>query len=182
MSTDDELEAMLAKIAKGDRRALRGLYDVTSPRLYGLCWGILRDDDRAQDVLISVYDGIWRSAGYVRANGSSPWVWLLSLARDAAVARLRLDTTNGHDNRAPGIARRLYEEPDHQQDRQTSVYSGQLAACLAELPSDHASVLRSVYLEGLSYSDLADQADGDAQALRREMRRSLDHLRACLSR
>ncbi len=182
MSTDDELEAMLAKIAKGDRRALRGLYDVTSPRLYGLCRAILRDEEHAQEVLVSVYDGIWRSAGYVRANGSSPLVWLLSLARNAAVAQLRGEKAKGQGVGAPAIARRLYETPDSQEAQPPSIYSDQLAVCLAELPAEDAMRLRDIYLKGLSYFDLAEQSGDNPAALRRDVRAGILQVRTCLSR
>ena len=53
------LAALLAAVARGEREALRDLYQRTSAKLYGICLRVLGNEAEAQDVLQEVYrDGL----------------------------------------------------------------------------------------------------------------------------
>ncbi|MGH1415953.1 MAG: sigma-70 family RNA polymerase sigma factor [Pelagimonas sp.] len=187
MQSDPELillEQEIAKIAKGDRRALRRLFNMVSPQLFGVCCGILNDESVAEDVLEEVFLRVWTWAGQMRPNGSSAVTWLVTLARDASVERLRQMRNEGEIGSPPEIAQRLYRPAA------TSVpgsagpagsaraEADQLLACLAELPRDQTQVMRNAYVQGLTY----DNQSKDAHALRCAVRKGILQLRECLSR
>lgn len=44
------IEDLLLSIATGDRQAFRRLYEATRAKLYGICVGMLRDRETANDV------------------------------------------------------------------------------------------------------------------------------------
>lgn len=81
------LEDLIARVAKGDRRAFDTLYDTTSAGLNALCLSVLRDRGAAEDVLEQVYVGIWKQAGRFPDSGLSPMAWLATMARDKAMER-----------------------------------------------------------------------------------------------
>ena len=56
----NRLVTALARVAGGDRSALRLVYRDTSAKLFGVCLRILRDSGGAEDVLQDVYLTIWR--------------------------------------------------------------------------------------------------------------------------
>ena len=56
----------------------------------------------------------------------------------------------------------------------------QLEACLAELEKNRAEAVKSAYLEGYSYQELADRYDTPLNTIRTWLRRSLLRLRNCL--
>src|SRR5213595_3575381 len=88
-ATRSELAAALARVAAGDRTALRLVYQDTSAKLFGVCLRILKDRSEAEDVLQEVYVTVWRKAAAFDPNRASPITWLVAIARNRAIDRLR---------------------------------------------------------------------------------------------
>jgi RNA polymerase sigma factor (sigma-70 family) len=93
-----QLTAALARVAGGDRAALRLVYQDTSAKLFGVCLRILRDRAEAEDVLQDVYLTVWRRAASFDASRASPITWLVAIARNRCIDRLR---SAGGARRAP---------------------------------------------------------------------------------
>lgn len=77
--------AYLEGVAGGNGESLAALYDEASAMLYGLALRILGNAADAEDVLLEVFEQIWRSA---RAR-SGAWRWFTVLTHSRAVDRLR---------------------------------------------------------------------------------------------
>ncbi|MBU3030566.1 sigma factor [Paracoccus marinaquae] len=80
---------MIARTAQGDRAAFDALYEATSARLHALCLSILKHRPDAEEVLEEVYIRVWQDAGIFAASGLSPMTWLITIARNGAIDRLR---------------------------------------------------------------------------------------------
>src|ERR1700740_240397 len=87
-----QLSAALARVASGDRAALRLVYQDTSAKLFGVCLRILNDRSEAEDVLQDVYLTVWRKAGSFDPSRASPITWLVAIARNRAIDRLGATT------------------------------------------------------------------------------------------
>src|ERR1700756_741875 len=79
----------LARIPGGDRAALQTVYRLTSAKLFGVCLRILGERADAEDVLQEVFVTVWRKAGDFDATRASPMTWLIAIARNRAIDRLR---------------------------------------------------------------------------------------------
>src|SRR5215472_5854839 len=88
-ATRKELAAALARVAAGDRAALRLVYQDTSAKLFGVCLRILNDRGEAEDVLQDVYVTVWRKAATFDPSRASPITWMVAIARNRAIDRLR---------------------------------------------------------------------------------------------
>ena len=84
-----ELEEMIARIALGDRDSFEALYDATSAKLHAVCLSVLKDRPEAEETLQEVYIKIWQNATRYASNGLSPMTWLITIARNRAIDRLR---------------------------------------------------------------------------------------------
>jgi RNA polymerase sigma-70 factor, ECF subfamily len=84
-----QLVAALVRVAAGDRAALRMVYQDTSAKLFGVCLRILNDKSEAEDVLQDVYVTVWRKAAGFDPGRASPITWLVAIARNRAIDRLR---------------------------------------------------------------------------------------------
>ncbi len=84
-----QLAAALARVAGGDRAALRIVYQDTSAKLFGVCLRILNDRSEAEDVLQDVYVTVWRKAGTFDPGRASPITWLVAIARNRSIDKLR---------------------------------------------------------------------------------------------
>src|SRR5437016_9486537 len=84
-----QLAAALARVAAGDRAALRIVYQDTSAKLFGVCLRILNDRSEAEEVLQDVFVTVWRKAASFDATRASPITWLVAIARNRSIDRLR---------------------------------------------------------------------------------------------
>src|SRR5215831_727807 len=88
-ATRSQLAAALARVAGGDRAALRMVYQDTCAKLFGVCLRILNDKSEAEDVLQEVYLTVWRKAASFDPERASPITWLVAIARNRSIDRLR---------------------------------------------------------------------------------------------
>ncbi len=81
-----QLTAALTAVGRGDRAALRQVYDMTAAKLFGISLPYLwREGQRGEDVLQTVYIKVWERAGQFDAVRASPITWLATIARNGAI-------------------------------------------------------------------------------------------------
>src|SRR6185312_5435369 len=83
------ITAALGRIPAGDRAALQTVYRLTSAKLFGVCLRILGNRAEAEDVLQEVYLTVWQKAADFDAGRASPMTWLITIARNRSIDRLR---------------------------------------------------------------------------------------------
>jgi RNA polymerase sigma-70 factor, ECF subfamily len=180
MATAEDIEHLIARVALGDRAAFSGLYDATSGKLFGVCMRVLNDRASAEDAVQDAYMKIWRHAARYSANGMSPMTWMITIARNTAIDRLRqtrasVDLADVADHlTAPG--------PTPEQSVVAAGEARRIAACLEALEADRGAAVRGAYLEGQSYADLAARFSVPLNTMRTWLRRSLQSLQACMER
>jgi RNA polymerase sigma-70 factor (ECF subfamily) len=184
MAADDDrsrLTRALGDVARGDRAALQIVYRQTSAKLLGVCLRILDDRTEAEDVLQETYVTVWNRAGaYDPERGLSPITWLVTIARNKAIDRLRA-------SKKPRAVRPI-EEAAHVPDAAPAADAAlttrqevaQLQSCLDELEPKHAEVVRTAFFEGVTYEALAARMAVPTGTMKSWIRRSLQRLRSCL--
>jgi RNA polymerase sigma factor (sigma-70 family) len=175
-----QLAAALSRVAAGDRAALRLVYQDTSAKLFGICLRILGDRREAEDVLQDVYLTVWRRAATFDARRASPITWLVAVARNRCIDRLR--SSGGARGQAPLEA--AGEVPDPAPDAVALMENAdqlrQLKACLEQLEERQSIAIRSAFLDGITYEELASRAAMPLSTMKSIIRRGLMSLRACL--
>jgi len=175
-----EIEGLIARVGLRDRAAFAALYDRTSAKLFGICLRILGDRAEAEDALQEVYLRIWHRADRYAANGLSPMTWLITVARNHAIDRLRARRKPVEDlETVPEVAD---SGPTPEAAAVAAGERARIAVCLEELPADRADAVRRAYLDGETYHDLATRFGVPLNTMRTWLRRSLLKLRDCLSR
>ena len=171
----------MSRIAAGDRQALRQLYEATVSKLFGVCLRILSDRDESEDVLQEVYLTIWRRADRFDPGRASVMTWISTIARNRSIDRLRA--------RGPLAYAEPVEEleiEDGAVGAEALVQAAQdetaLARCLGELDARTAGVIRTAFLEGVTYEALAARLNAPLGTVKSWIRRGLLKLRGCLER
>jgi RNA polymerase sigma factor (sigma-70 family) len=175
-----QLVWLLAAIDGGDRRALQTLYERTRGKLYGICLRVLGDEADAQDVLQDVFTTIWAKAGRFDAAKASAITWLSVLARNRAIDRLRAR----REPAAPldQAAEVASGEPSQLEVLEQAQDRDRLMNCLDELDERARTMIRSAFLDGASYPELAQRAEVPLPTMKSWIRRGLQRLRGCLDR
>lgn len=179
--TPQDLTDLLGRVADRDRDAFRKLYDATSAKLFGTILRILKDRDKAEEILQESYVRIWNNAGRFDADRASPITWMATIARNRAIdeARRRVPSEPGDDTALERLA-----DPAPQPDRQAAAREDirRLDGCLQELEPPRSEMVRLAYLDGLSREALASRFDQPVGTVKTWLRRSLQQLQDCMSR
>ena len=131
-----------------------------------------------------VFVKVWHKADRYAASGASPMPWLIAIARNHAIDRLRARRSRGHGATSDddAVARLADPAPGPEARAQAASERAQLDRCLDELPAERAKAVRRAYLDGDTYADLAELFDVPVNTMRTWLRRSLLKLRECLTR
>lgn len=175
-----QLAATLVRVAGGDRAALRVVYQDTSAKLFGVCLRILKDRGEAEDVLQEVFVTVWRRAASFDPGRASPITWMVAIARNRAIDRLRasaisrrmepIESADAVSDPAPAAVERVELAQQHQR----------LSRCLEELEARQASAIREAFLDGTTYEELATRMSVPLGTMKSWIRRGLLKLRTCL--
>lgn len=173
-----EIGQLIARVALRDRAAFDQLYAATSAKLFGVLVRLLKNRAEAEDALQDVYVRIWQNAGRFASTVNSPTAWLVAVARNHGIDRLRArkpptaDIDGAREIADPG--------PTPEMAAIGATEGARLAVCLGELENEKADAVRAAYLEGYSYQELADRFGTPLNTMRTWLRRSLQRLRTCL--
>ena len=180
-SARERLAGALAAVALGDRRAFHDVYQRTSAKLYGICCRILGEGPEAEDALQEAYVNVWRRAERFDASRASPITWLAAIARNTAIDRLR---ARGNRSTAPIDEAFEVEDTAPRADAliEEAGESARLYGCLGELGGRDAALIRTAFLEGASYPELAERTSEPLGTIKSRIRRGLMKLRDCLCR
>lgn len=177
--TASDLAEFMARTALGDRAAFGLLYQNTNAKLFGVTLRILKDRSEAEEALQEVYVKVWQRADRFRPDVASPISWLVAIARNHCLDRLRArrPVSDGMD-----VA---LEVPDDGPDPEAAAIGAgemdRIEECLDKLEADRAEAVRSAYLDGYAYKELADRFGVPLNTMRTWLRRSLMKLKECLS-
>jgi RNA polymerase sigma-70 factor, ECF subfamily len=154
---DDRQAELIRGAAGGDQHALAALYDSTSRTVYGLLLRILSDAPAAEEVLVDVYEQVWRQAGLYSRERGSPLAWLTTIARSRAIDRLRRGRREQQQTEPLECA--AVSALSTAASAEDEVSAGELRAvvraALDALAPEQREVIELAYYGGMSHSEIA---------------------------
>jgi RNA polymerase sigma-70 factor (ECF subfamily) len=175
LEAEDHLSCLLEAVAKGDRVAFRSLYDKAVPVLFGVCMRLMRDRESAQDMLQEAMLRIWQKAHLFDRSKGSAIVWMVVLTRNCALRRLTA--------KAPVLSS-LDEETVfaavESNNASDPVLAADLRQCLKKLNEKYRKCVILIYLQGLSYDELACQMGAPLGSVKSWVHRAMRELSVCL--
>ncbi|SAK90155.1 sigma-24 (FecI-like) [Caballeronia pedi] len=174
----EHVNGLLVNVANGDEKAFDELYRATSPRIFGVIVRMIHDRGEAEDILQEVFAAVWRRADTFDMTRGSAITWLITLARNRTIDRMRQhrEETFG-ENDAPEIAD---ESPTPAVAAESSEERRRLEHCLDRLEPQQKSAVREAFFTGATYSELAQRLAVPLGTMKSWIRRSLMQLKTCL--
>jgi RNA polymerase sigma factor (sigma-70 family) len=170
----------LRRIPDGDRAALQTVYRLTSAKLFGVCLRILGEHGEAEDVLQEVYVTVWRKAADFDARRASPMTWLIAIARNRAIDRLRASRRSRNMEAIDAAADVADSAAGADTALETLQEHVKLHGCLDGLASHERAALRGAFFDGSTYEDLATRMKVPLGTMKSWIHRAMVKLKACL--
>jgi len=115
---------------------------------------ILRDRGEAEEILQEVFLQVWTRAETYNVALGSPAGWLVRIARNRAIDRMR---ANAARVRAVEGSPAPTEPPTPESDAALTERQRAVARALEALPEDQRVLIEHAYFQGLTQSELADR-------------------------
>jgi RNA polymerase sigma-70 factor (ECF subfamily) len=145
-------EALISRIAAGDRLAMQVLFARHHVRVYRFVLRLVSNPTLAEDLISEVFLDVWRQAGKFEARSAAS-TWLLAIARFKALSALRRKPEEELDDEAAGAIEDPADDPEVSVQKKDK---GEiLRKCLTALSPDHREIIDLVYYHEKSVEEVA---------------------------
>ena len=175
--------SVLQRIAARDTAALAELYDRHSRLLFGLILRIVRDRGEAEDILQEAFMRVWTRAETYDAQVGGPLPWIVRVARNCAIDRLRSRRVRAVVH-APAIDFSAVETTapatSIQTPEATVLIAEQrrtLTGALAGLPAEQRQLIEAAFFDGYTHSELAHRFELPLGTVKTRIRAGMSAMR-----
>ncbi|MBI2763224.1 MAG: sigma-70 family RNA polymerase sigma factor [Chloroflexi bacterium] len=184
--------SLLARIGQRDQAAFAELYDRYADGIFGTAVRFLRDRSMAAEVVQDTFMAVWQRGEQFHAGSGSVIGWMLGIARNRAIDRLRAEARRPLAEWVrPGQVSSVDDNPDrgrpghssgsHSDDPAAEADRRWLRAViqtvLGELRSDEREILVLAYDHALSQGEIANRLGIPIGTVKSRTRRALARLR-----
>ncbi len=177
---NEDLGALLHRVADRDTDAFAAFYDHTRARVFGLVTRVVRDQGYSEETTQEVYLQVWQNAASFNPAAGSPMAWLLTLAHRRAVDRVRAEqAATQRDSRYGSVT----TERDADVVADSAIIRDErrrVAECLGSLTDTQRESIELAYYGGLTYAQVSDRLSANLATIKSRMRDGLRALRNCL--
>jgi len=162
MHDNDQTDlGLLQRIVARDTAALAELYDRNCRLLFSLIVRIVQDRAEAEEILQEVFVRVWTGADLYDARLGGPKPWLVRLARNRAMDRLRARQTRG-SAAMPSVNECTADAGTSAKGVRTpdvvvldAERRGSVSDALARLPAEQRRLIEAAFFEGYTQNELA---------------------------
>jgi RNA polymerase sigma-70 factor (ECF subfamily) len=168
-------EDLARRLQRRDLEAIGDLYDRFGRLTYSVIVAIVRDAALAEDLLQETFLRVWNRAHAFEPGRGALGPWLLAIARNRAIDRLRADD--------PGTRERssLFADPALFVGMERGVLDADqsrvIRQAISTLSANQRKVLDLAYYEGLSQNGMAERMDEPLGMVKTWVREAVTHLR-----
>ncbi|MGE2817060.1 sigma-70 family RNA polymerase sigma factor [Mycobacterium heidelbergense] len=179
-----DLDALLGRVARGDRDAFAAVYDLTKSRVFGLVVRVLRDAGYSEETTQEIYLEVWRTASEYDAAKGSALAWLMTMAHRRAIDRVRAEQAGSRRESRYGAANvEPVSAAAHDPVAESAIAVEErrrVTECLDALTEAQRQCIEMAYYGGLTYSEVSQRLAANLSTIKSRIRDALRGLRNCL--
>jgi len=172
------------KVLKNDSKAFEVLYDRYSELLYTLIKKIVIKEKIAEEILVDVFELIWKRKSEFDPGINNVYSWLVTISRNKAVDYLRRTripnpVTTPYDNEYEDIfiIPRLSPKIDSVDISTAFQIKGNVEKTLSKLTDAQKYVIHLAYYEGYTQSAIADKLKIPLSTVKSKVKIALNNLK-----
>ncbi|MGF1543326.1 MAG: RNA polymerase sigma factor [Parvularculaceae bacterium] len=177
MVDETQMRAFLAQAGRGDKGAMKAIYEAFADPIARFARSRGADPVEAADVAHETLLEAWRVAARFEGR-SSVKSWMFGIARNKTVDRLRKaarERVAEPDENAPDDA------PDAEQVMAALQEGARLRRCIADLSPPHRTAIQLAFYEELSYAEIAEIEDCPVGTVKTRIHHAKKLLMRCLT-
>jgi RNA polymerase sigma-70 factor (ECF subfamily) len=180
VSASEDPSSLIAACARGERAALKAIYEREAGAMLGVAVRIVRRREIAEEIVHDAFVQIWRHAASFDPKLGSGRGWLFAIVRNRAINALR-DTSREQPAATEDIAAVVDAGAASEDAFKRLSESSALRRCLEKLDPRRRLGVLLAYVEGLSHGEIAARLNVPLGTAKAWVRRSLAELRECLA-
>jgi RNA polymerase sigma-70 factor (ECF subfamily) len=175
-----DYEAAVLACARGERYALSALYEREARWLLGVALRIVRERERAEDVLHDAFVQVWQHAASFEPRLGSARGWIYTIVRHRALKELRDPARQVPVDPDDLVALADTRQPDIADD-QRGLDADSLERCLQRLDEQRRACVVHAFVDGFTHEQIAARLARPLGTVKSWIRRSLVQLKECLA-
>ena len=170
-------QELVALLKEQNNDAFNYLYDHYSGALFTIINQIVSDKDTASDVLQEVFVNVWRKIGTYDETKGRLFTWMLNIARNAAIDKVR--SRGYRDNqRTQPIAE--YENTGMTMSSNAAVNDVGLKKVLTTLNEEYRKLIDLSYFQGFTHEEIAKMMGIPLGTVKTRIRTAISQLRTMI--
>lgn len=169
-------QELVVLLREQNEPAFSYLYDNYSGALYGVVLQVVNDPETANDVLQEVFVNIWRKIGQYDPAKGRLYTWMLNIARNAAIDKIR--SRAWQDNRQNRPLPENLETIGATTGPKTDDVG--LKKVLGKLKEEHRTLVDLSYFQGFTHEEIARILELPLGTVKTRIRTALTQLRTLL--
>jgi RNA polymerase sigma factor (sigma-70 family) len=170
---------LIRRIAGGDSSALGALMDETKPAVFARALRILSFRADAEEITMDVYSHVWNSAGSYDPQRAVVLAWMLNIARNCAIDRLRSRVRQQRSYES--LFFRCSSATDFEGFASSSEAKRDVQRALQALPFEQRQAIELAYLSGYSMTEVASRLECPLGTVKSRIRSGLIALRRLMA-
>ncbi len=171
----------MARVLRNDTKAFADLYDRFNRIVYSVILNIVRSPPEAEEILQEIFVTLWNKRNEYDFSKSSPVTWMVTMARNRAIDKIRSSEYKGQMKSAsiddsPALSSIEMAGENPLENSMLEEKQRLVKQAIQSLPQDQQIIIRVAYFEGLSQSEIAERYSIPLGTVKTRMRLAMKKL------